>query len=70
MQREKEGIARMISFKLLLIFQRSKLLQIGVNYIGQAEALQGCIEDVQRMKRFLLGELVSPVYSFSDVMSM
>jgi len=34
---------------------RKKALLIGINYIGQPEALQGCIEDVRRMKRFLLG---------------
>ncbi|KAH0833201.1 putative metacaspase [Lanmaoa asiatica] len=34
---------------------KKKALLIGINYIGQPEALQGCIEDVHRMKRFLLG---------------
>ncbi|KAG9315191.1 metacaspase-1 [Chiua virens] len=33
---------------------RKKALLIGINYFGQAEALQGCIEDVNRMQRFLL----------------
>ncbi|KIK97762.1 hypothetical protein PAXRUDRAFT_759934 [Paxillus rubicundulus Ve08.2h10] len=33
---------------------RKKALLIGINYIGQSAALQGCIEDVNRMKRFLL----------------
>ncbi|KAF9223655.1 peptidase C14 [Gyrodon lividus] len=34
---------------------RKKALLVGINYIGQSGALQGCIEDVRRMKRFLLG---------------
>jgi hypothetical protein len=34
---------------------KKKALLIGINYIGQAEALQGCIEDVHRMKGFLSG---------------
>lgn len=42
------------------------ILQVGINYIGQAEALQGCIEDVRRMKGFLLGSLVSPSSPPSD----
>ncbi|KIJ11955.1 hypothetical protein PAXINDRAFT_15138 [Paxillus involutus ATCC 200175] len=34
--------------------RRKKALLIGINYIGQEAALQGCIEDVDRMKKFLL----------------
>ncbi|KAN0093179.1 Peptidase C14, caspase domain containing protein [Tylopilus felleus] len=36
---------------------RKKALLVGINYFGQPEALHGCIEDVHRMKIFLLGEL-------------
>lgn len=56
MQREKESIASMILLRTsVCVLQRSRCLQIGINYIGQPEALQGCIEDVYRMKKFLLG---------------
>lgn len=56
MQPEKESFACMILLQTpMCVLQCSCYLQIGINYIGQPEALQGCIEDVYRMKRFLLG---------------
>ncbi|KAG6373356.1 putative metacaspase [Boletus reticuloceps] len=34
---------------------KKKALLIGINYFGQPEALNGCIEDARRMKKFLSG---------------
>eukprot|EP00922_Rhytidocystis_sp_ex-Travisia-forbesii_P065355 GHVS01097120.1.p1 GENE.GHVS01097120.1~~GHVS01097120.1.p1 ORF type:complete len:632 (-),score=88.95 GHVS01097120.1:1127-3022(-) len=40
---------------------RKKALLIGINYFGSSCQLQGCISDVQRMKRLLVG-----LYGFPD----
>eukprot|EP00922_Rhytidocystis_sp_ex-Travisia-forbesii_P065365 GHVS01097130.1.p1 GENE.GHVS01097130.1~~GHVS01097130.1.p1 ORF type:complete len:611 (-),score=87.45 GHVS01097130.1:190-2022(-) len=40
---------------------RKKALLIGINYAGSRAELQGCVSDVQRMKRLLVG-----LYGFPD----
>lgn len=41
---------------------RKRALLIGINYTGTANALNGCINDVNNVKQFLIG-----LYNFKEV---
>lgn len=47
---------------MVFIVGRKKALLIGINYFNTKAELQGCIQDIYRMKAVLVG-----VYGFPDI---